>query len=727
MELECLISKTIFRREDTGFSIVVADRIVAGRTAGAVIIKGVLASDAKNLHLICDGEWINDRKYGKQFVFSSYHEILPATAAGIESYLSSGMIKGIGPKIARRIVRKFGSRSLDIIAKEPERLLEVQGIGKDKLAKITKSWAEQKAIADIMVFFKGHDISTGTAMKILRTYGEDCIRKIKEHPYRLCQDIRGIGFRTADAIAMNLGVPEDSPERIEAGIFQALQDAVLSGHCYLTRNTLATDAAGLLKVDRSITVPGIESMIERHVLIQDKDDSVYLRSLHRAEASVAEMLKALLDSSEQKINRKKAMERVQEHATINYDPKQLEAIEAAITSKVLCITGGPGVGKSTVIKGVIEAFKSNYSDILLAAPTGRAAKRLAEATGMEAKTIHRLLEYNREGGFNRNADEPLEGDVLIVDECSMIDIFLMDSLLDAVPLSMTVILVGDVDQLPSVGPGNVLNDIIASGAVPVARLTSIFRQAQGSKIILNSHRINEGQDIDLNGGKDSDFFFIREDEDESISDTIVALCKERLPKHYGYDRVKDIQVLTPMKKSTIGVQAMNEKLQNALNPDGEALKYGGGEFRVGDKVMQIVNDYDKDVFNGDIGYVIAVDTEDKTLSIKYDDKKIVEYESEDFPEIQLAYACTIHKSQGSEYPVVVMPVSMAHYIMLQRNLLYTGVTRARKLMILVGDKSAVTRAIRNNQIAKRNTMLADRLRPEEAAQSGEIILDAEIV
>lgn len=710
MEIECTIASIIYRNDSTGFSILSCNQILQGCFYGRVVIKGVMAVATKNLHIICEGDWIEDKKYGKQFAFSTYREVLPTTLDGIEAYLSSGFISGIGPTLAKRIVRHFGTNTLVIIDKHPERLNEVNGIGKEKIARIRKSWNEQKAIADIMVFFKGHDITTGTAMKIIKRYGDNCIEKIKEHPYWLCRDIRGIGFRTADEIALSLGIAEDSEERIEAGIEHTLQEAVVSGHCYLPKKRLSEMSAKILNVDKSFTAYTIDQMVLQEQIMEDGDEAVYLKSLYNDETCVAAMINYLLSASGMKINVDKAIERMQKNTGISYDAIQLEAIETAITSKFMILTGGPGTGKSTTLKGIIEAFRTNHSAILLAAPTGRAAKRMTEATGMPAKTIHRLLEYNQNGGFTRNSANPLSGDVLIVDESSMIDVSLMCSLLEAVPRSMTVILVGDVDQLPSVGPGNVLKDIIASGVVPVVKLTRIFRQAQGSKIILNSHRINEGEDLDLSGGKDADFFFIRQDDDKDIADTIINLCKDRLPQHYGYDPMHDIQVLTPMKKSSIGVQAMNEKLQEMLNPYGAEIKHGNGEFRIGDKVMQVVNNYDKDVFNGDIGYIDDIDLEDKTLSVAFDGGKVVEYENSDFSELQLAYACTIHKSQGSEYPVVVMPVSMAHYIMLQRNLLYTGVTRARKLMILVGDGKAIRRAIRNNQIAKRYTLLAERLK-----------------
>lgn len=659
--------------------------------------------------LLVDGDWRVDPKYGQQFVAQSWTEVMPATLYGIEKYLGSGLVKGIGPAYAKAIVSRFGLETIDVIENEIERLLEVPRLGKKRMEKIRESWEKQKDIKEVMVFLQGHGVSTAFAAKIYRKYEKDSIAKVKENPYQLADDIWGIGFKTADSIASKMGYEKNDPRRCRSGILYTLNELAEEGHVYAKPEQLVEAAVKLLDAEETPVRQALATMTEAKDVIAD-NDVIYLPPFYHAENGSAKRLQSLL-SGTSLFSSDVAAEPEAVYGSksngIVYDEVQQAAIQKALDSKVMVLTGGPGTGKTTTTQGIIAAFKARHMNILLAAPTGRAAKRMTEATGMEAKTIHRLLEYNPMDGYKRNDENPLEGDALIVDECSMIDILLFYNLMKAIPSNMRVILVGDIDQLPSVGAGNVLRDIIDSRQIPVVRLTRIFRQAQSSRIVMNAHAINAGQFPNIKNGLDTDFFFINQEDADEMVKLIIGLVRDRLPKKYGYPP-KEIQVLTPMQRGTVGAGNLNIELQKALNPTGLSLARGGYTFRQGDKVMQIRNNYDKNIFNGDIGYITAVDTNERTLTVTFD-SRLVEYDITELDEIVLAYAITIHKSQGSEFPVVVMPVTMKHFIMLQRNLIYTGITRAKRICVLVGTTKALAYAVRNQTVSKRNTKLRERL------------------
>ena len=660
------------------------------------------------------GAWRLDAKYGRQFSIETFEETLPATVYGIEKYLGSGLVKGIGPMFAKRIVQTFGAQTLTVIEDRPDDLIRVPGIGKVRVERIKKSWVEQKEIKGIMLFLQGHDVSTAHATKIYKQYGAESIDVVRENPYRLADDIWGIGFKTADTIAARLGFGKDRYARLRSGLMYTLNKMTEDGHCYAEREQLIETGSTLLDVSTDLLTDALNEMIQAEdvkiVRIPDSEDyAIYLPPYYYSEIGICRRLEKICETAPAK----PASEQMQMADGIEYDEIQLHAIEAARTSKILVLTGGPGTGKSTTTLGIIRSFTG--MNILLAAPTGRAAKRLSEVTGMEAKTIHRLLEFKPPEGYKRKEDNPLEGDVLIIDECSMVDVMLMYALLRAVPDTMRIILIGDVDQLPSVGAGNVLRDMIESAVFPVVTLTKIFRQAASSRIITNAHKINHGEFPDLSNGKGTDFFFQSVEEPEKAASLIVDLVRNRLPKFYGVSP-QLIQVLTPMQRGVVGAANLNRALQAAINPpvtDGHGktapeLHPGSYTFRPGDKVMQIRNNYDKEVFNGDIGTIQGIDMDERTLTISFDDRS-VEYDATELDEIVLAYATTVHKAQGAEYPIVVMPVMMTHFIMLQRNLLYTGVTRAKKALVLVGQKKAVGYCVRNLTVDRRNTLLAERL------------------
>lgn len=632
---------------------------------------------------------------------------MPATVYGIEKYLGSGLVKGIGPKFAQLIVRQFGTDTIEVIETDIERLYEVPGIGKKRVEKIRESWEKQKDIKNVMLFLQGYGVSTAYAAKIYRCYGKESIDKVNENPYRLADDIWGIGFKTADGIANKMGYEKNDLRRCKSGLTYTLSQLSDEGHVYAEQEQLLKSAMELLEADQDPIVQAMKEMVETEQLIMD-GDVIYLPPFYYAEIGTANNLKGLMNCMGKKAAPiQPNMEAITLQTGIEYDEVQVAAIRQAVNSKVMVLTGGPGTGKTTTTQGIIAALKTMGYSILLAAPTGRAAKRMSEATGMEAKTIHRLLEYNPADGYKRNDENPLEGDVLIVDECSMIDILLMNNLVKALPETMHLILVGDIDQLPSVGAGNVLRDIIDSERVPVVRLTRIFRQAQTSRIVMSAHAINEGKFPDISNGKDTDFFFIKNDDADAVATAIVDLVKNRLPKGYHMPLSK-IQVLTPMQRGVVGSANLNLILQEALNPTKEGLSRGGYNFRKGDRVMQIRNNYDKEVFNGDLGYIESVNQEDRTLMVNFEER-LVEYEVSELDELSLAYATTIHKAQGSEYPIVVMPVLMKHYVMLQRNLIYTGITRAKKVCVLIGSTKALAYAIHNLTVSNRNTKLKERL------------------
>lgn len=706
VKLRCVVEHITYQNQENGWSVM---RVKVKGYDNLVTLTGSLLDVPVGSVLLVDGDWRVDPRYGQQFVAQSWTEVMPATIYGIEKYLGSGLIKGIGPVYAKAIVSRFGLETINVIENDIERLLEVPRLGRKRMEKIRESWEKQKDIKEVMVFLQGYGVSTAFAAKIYRKYEKESIAKVKENPYQLADDIWGIGFKTADGIASKMGYEKNDPRRCRSGILYTLNELAEEGHVYAEPEQLVDAAVKLLEAEESPVRQALASMIETNDVVLD-NEVIYLPPFYHAENGSAKRLQSLL-SDTSLFNAGIAAEPEAEYGAktdgIIYDGVQQAAIQKALDSKVMVLTGGPGTGKTTTTQGIIAAFKARHMSILLAAPTGRAAKRMNEATGMEAKTIHRLLEYNPMDGYKRNDENPLEGDALIVDECSMIDILLFYNLMKAIPSKMRLILVGDIDQLPSVGAGNVLRDIIDSQQIPVVRLTRIFRQAQSSRIVMNAHAINAGQFPNIKNGLDTDFFFINQEDADEIVKLIIGLVRDRLPKTYGYPS-KEVQVLTPMQRGTVGAGNLNIELQNALNPTGPSLARGGYTFRQGDKVMQIRNNYDKNVFNGDIGYITTVDTTERTLSITFDNR-VVEYDVTELDEIVLAYAVTIHKSQGSEFPVVVMPVTMKHFVMLQRNLIYTGITRAKKICVLVGTTKALAYAIKQNTVSKRNTKLKERL------------------
>ncbi len=725
--LRCVVERITYQNAENGYTVL---KCAVKNYTDLVTVVGTMPDTHVGSVLSLEGMWKMDAKYGRQFSVEKFEETLPATVYGIEKYLGSGLVKGVGPKFAKRIVEKFGKDTLDVIEESPDELLKVPGIGKVRVDRIKTSWQEQKEIKNIMLFLQSHEVSTSHATKIFKTYGSESIAIVQENPYRLAEDIWGIGFKTADSIAQKMGIDKDKFVRLRSGIFYTLNRLAEEGHCYATREQLVGKAKELLEVEEPELEITLDEMIRTNDVIRDqvrdRDDQdknqegIYLPPYYFSESGCAKRLLKLMSCEKKNSEDVEAiLKKVAASSDITYDEIQWQAVKTAISSKVMVLTGGPGTGKTTTTLGIISAYKQAGCEIVLAAPTGRAAKRMSEATGMEAKTIHRLLEYKPPEGYQKNEEHPIEGDVLILDECSMIDIMLMYNLLKALPQKMSLILVGDIDQLPSVGAGNVLRDIIDSGSVPVVRLTRIFRQAQGSRIIMNAHRINKGESIDMRGGKDSDFFFATKESNKDVVDTIVQYCKTNLPRYYHVDPLQDIQVLTPMQRGECGAVNLNQVLQEAMNPSKIFLRKGGTQYRLKDKVMQIRNDYDKEVFNGDIGTITKVDMEERELTVLFDEREVV-YDVTELDELALAYAVTIHKSQGSEYPIVVMPFTMSHYVMLQRNLLYTGVTRAKKILVLVGEKRAVYYAIKNETTTGRNTCLARRLRPE-SKEAQEII------
>lgn len=703
--LRCVVERITYRNEENGYSVI---KCKAKNYSDLVTVVGAMPDVHVGSVLSLEGVWKVDSKYGRQFLAERWEETLPATVYGIEKYLGSGLVKGVGPKFAKRIVQKFGKDTLDIIEEQPDLLIQVEGIGKVRVERIKNSWQEQKEIKNIMLFLQGHEVSTSHATKIFKTYGSESISVVKENPYKLADDIWGIGFKTADTIAGKLGIEKDRFIRLRSGILYTLNKLSESGHCFAVREQLIDTAVKLLEVEEPELEITLDEMLRTEDVIRD-GEAIYLPPFYFSEVGCAKRLGKLMEAQRKTVvDRETVIGRMKAQSEIAYDEIQLEAIGMAVSSKVMALTGGPGTGKTTTTLGIISAYQKAGCKVLLAAPTGRASKRMSEATGMEAKTIHRLLEYKPPEGYQRKEENPLEGDVLILDECSMIDILLMYNLLKAIPEHMTLILVGDTDQLPSVGAGNVLKDIIDSGCIPVVRLKRIFRQAQGSRIIMNAHRINQGEPIDMRGGRESDFFFAGEETNEGIVERLVKYCTVNLPRYYHVDALRDIQVLTPMQRGVAGAANLNQVLQEAMNPEGPSLRRGGTCYRIRDKVMQIRNDYDKEVFNGDIGAIVKVDLEERELTVDFDGRDVV-YDVTELDELALAYATTIHKAQGSEYPIVVMPFSMSHFVMLQRNLLYTGVTRAKKILVLIGEKKAVSYAIRNEKTAERNTKLAERL------------------
>lgn len=718
-KLRCVVERITYQNPENGYSVM---RVKVKGYDELVTLVGNLLEVPAGSVLLCEGDWKVDKRYGSQFVAQTWEEVMPATLYGIEKYLGSGLVKGIGPKFAQLIVNRFGLDTIEIIETDIERLYEVPGIGRKRVEKIAESWEKQKDIKNVMLFLQGYGVSTAYAAKIYRQYGKESIDTVKTNPYKLADDIWGIGFKTADTIASKMGYEKNDLRRLKSGVTYTLSHMAEEGNVYAEEEQLVKSAIELLDADEAPVRQAISEMLQSEDLIADAE-AIYMPPFYYAEVGAANRLNKLLDCVEGNLfNIIPDISVISKQTGIEYDEVQAEAIREAVSSKVMVLTGGPGTGKTTTTQGIIAALKAMGLRILLAAPTGRAAKRMSEATGMEAKTIHRLLEYNPKDGYKRNDDNPLEGDALIVDECSMIDLLLMNNLMKAIPAGMRLVLVGDIDQLPSVGAGNVLRDIIDSKRIPVIRLTRIFRQAQESRIVMSAHAINKGVFPDTSNGKNTDFFFIQQEDPEQAVDTIVKLVKERLPNAYKRP-TSDIQVLTPMQRGVVGAANLNMALQTVLNPGQVSLNRSGYSFRQGDRVMQLRNNYDKEVFNGDLGYIERVDMEDRTLFVCFDGRT-VEYDVSELDELTLAYATTIHKSQGSEYPIVVMPVLMTHYVMLQRNLIYTGITRAKKICVLVGTKKALSFAIRNLSVLKRNTKLKERLNALDG-QSAKVSMAAE--
>lgn len=718
-KLRCVVERITYQNPENGYSVM---RVKVKGYDELVTLVGNLLEVPAGSVLLCEGDWKVDKRYGSQFVAQTWEEVMPATLYGIEKYLGSGLVKGIGPKFAQLIVSRFGLDTIEIIETDIKRLYEVPGIGQKRVEKIAESWEKQKDIKNVMLFLQGYGVSTAYAAKIYRQYGKVSIDTVKTNPYKLADDIWGIGFKTADTIASKMGYEKNDLRRLKSGVTYTLSHMAEEGNVYAEEEQLVKSAIELLDADEAPVRQAISEMLQSEDLIADAE-AIYMPPFYYAEVGTANRLNKLLDCVEGSLfNTIPDISVISKQTGIDYDEVQAEAIRKAVSSKVMVLTGGPGTGKTTTTQGIIAALKAMGLRILLAAPTGRAAKRMSEATGMEAKTIHRLLEYNPKDGYKRNDDNPLEGDALIVDECSMIDLLLMNNLMKAIPAGMRLVFVGDIDQLPSVGAGNVLRDIIDSKRIPVIRLTRIFRQAQESRIVMSAHAINKGVFPDTSNGKNTDFFFIQQEDPEQAVETIVKLVKERLPNAYKRP-TSDIQVLTPMQRGVVGAANLNMALQTVLNPGQVSLNRSGYSFRQGDRVMQLRNNYDKEVFNGDLGYIERVDMEDRTLFVCFDGRT-VEYDVSELDELTLAYATTIHKSQGSEYPIVVMPVLMTHYVMLQRNLIYTGITRAKKICVLVGTKKALSFAIRNLSVLKRNTKLKERLNALEC-QSVKVSMAAE--
>lgn len=755
IKIRCVVERITYQNPENGYTILKCR--VKDYTDLVPVVGSLLDANVGSV-LLVEGNWKVDAKYGRQFVAENWEETLPATVYGMEKYLGSGLIKGVGPKFAKRIVQKYGVDTFAVIEDNAELLIEVDGIGRKRVQMIVESWERQKEVKNVMLFLQEHQVSSSFAARIYKQYGNDSIPVMKENPYRLADDIWGIGFKTADQIADKLGFGKESYVRLRSGLMYTLSELSNEGHVYAEKQQLIHKASDLLEAAPETIVMTMDEMLkkeelilEKNILKQDQDGNpiaaIYLPPFYYAEAGVAGKLKRLAASPAGDALYTKLMEArertgnaslsvsvelIQEKVGKTYDEIQADAIRQAATAKVMILTGGPGTGKTTTTQGIIAAYRAYGLKVLLAAPTGRAAKRMTEATGLEARTIHRLLECKPPEGYQKDEENPLEGDVLIIDECSMIDIILMNSLLKAIPQTMRLILVGDTDQLPSVGAGNVLRDMIDSGFFPVIRLTRIFRQAQSSRIVMSAHRINEGRLPDLSNGKDTDFFFMENDDAEAAVSQIVKLVQQKLPAYYHVEP-SQIQVLTPMQRGVVGATNLNLSLQEALNPPEheifmrgrgavtmprDCLRRSGFAYRTEDKVMQIKNNYDKEVFNGDIGIIESVNAEDRSLKVNFDGRSIG-YDITDLDELVHAYATTIHKAQGSEYPIVVMPILMNHYVMLQRNLIYTGITRAKKILVMVGSKKALSYAVRNVTVTKRNTLLRERLQPMAGMENGD--------
>jgi len=733
-QLHGTVERVTYYSEETGYSVIRLN--VPGQT-GLLTVVGNLPEVQPGESLRLEGTWTTHPQYGRQFKAERCKQVLPATAEGVKRYLGSGLIKGVGPVTAARIVQRFGADTLRVLDEEPRRLREALGVGPKRAAAIARAWEEQKHIREVMLFLQSHGVTTGLAVKIYKTYGDDALRVVQEDPYRLARDIWGVGFKTADKIARDLGLPPDAPSRIQAGVAHALSQLADEGHVYAPEPELVSEAIKLLEVPPELAREAIKDLdadevVRRETLVYSTADkrkgvplrspqvreeqAVYLAPFYYGEIGVTRRLQALVESPATRLAPFRSVDwdallaQVARDSAIELSPQQREAVRAALTNKVTVLTGGPGTGKTVSVRTVIAALEAFHCRYALCAPTGRAAKRLSEATDRPAKTVHRLLEYSPLEGFRRNEENPLEADCLIVDEASMLDLLLTNHLLKAVDPAAHVLFVGDVDQLPSVGAGDVLRDIIASGRAAVVRLTTIFRQAANSGIVVNAHRINRGQMPVLN--RFDDFYFFSKEDPQEAADLLVDIVQQRIPRKFGLDSVNDVQVLAPMYRGACGVANLNARLQEALNPVSPRKverRLGGRVFRVGDKVMQVRNNYDRDVYNGDIGRVTGIDPVEQMLVVTIDGRPVV-YDWGETDELVHAFAVSVHKSQGAEYTAVVMPVLTQHYLMLQRNLLYTGITRAKRLVVLVGTRRAIGIAVHNAKVRERHSGLSVRLR-----------------
>ena len=714
--LDGTLERFVFKNDESSFTV------ARFETPGhqLVTIVGELVGVTEGLPLRLRGQWVDDKKFGRQFRVATYQLKSPETLIGIERFLGSGLIPGIGPEIARRLVGAFGMETLEVIDKTPARLTEVPGIGAHRAGKLAAAFAAQRHVQDVMVFLRGHGVSAAFAARIVKRYGKDAINVVRANPYRLAHEVWGIGFRTADGIAEKLGMARDAPERLEAGLLHALETANEDGHMHLPDEELIRAAADLLGVAVDAITPRLGALEQRHLVVReslgDRGPCTSLPWAHEAEVQGATLLAELVKTPARgmALDLHAAIHAFEAVTGLQLAGQQRRAVEAALTDKCVVITGGPGVGKTTIVKAIVHLAKLTNRRVALAAPTGRAAKRLGEATAHEAMTIHRLLEFQpHENGFARNRENPLDIDMLVIDEASMVDAQLFRSLLAALKAGTQLALVGDIDQLPSVGAGAVLDDTISSEAATVIRLTEIFRQAAASKIVVSAHKINQGElpDLDTPAGVQSDFYFISREDPEAARQTIVELVAERIPARFGFDPITDVQVLAPMHRGDLGTAALNHALQERLNPGhgGVELTRGDRVYRRGDKVMQLRNDYDKNVFNGDIGVIAAIDTDAAEIRVDFEGK-VATYERAELDQLAHAYAVSVHKSQGSEYAAVVIPLVTQHFMMLQRSLLYTAVTRGKKLVVLVGSKRAVSLAVRNADAKRRYTWFAERVR-----------------